>query len=135
MQRSLEQGYAIKVCAKLGQSCSENLKLLTTAYRDVVLSSSQIFRWHKAITEGGKSIKDEQRAECTEQIGDSHIPISLLRIYYPWNWGSGSSFSKLQNFVGGRFEPTTTPLGTSLQDTVNVDRLLCKIPVIVVSDK
>ena len=37
MQRSLEQRYAIKFCAKLGKSGSETLQLLRTAYGDAVL--------------------------------------------------------------------------------------------------
>ena len=36
MQRSLEQRYAIKFCAKLGKSGSETLQLLRTAYGDAV---------------------------------------------------------------------------------------------------
>ena len=44
MQRSLEQRYAIKFCAKLGKSGSETLQLLRTAYGDAVLSSFQVFR-------------------------------------------------------------------------------------------
>jgi len=39
MQRSVEQRYAIKFCAKLGKSGSETLQLLRTAYGDAVLSS------------------------------------------------------------------------------------------------
>ena len=39
IQRSLEQRYAIKFCAKLGKSGSETLQLLRTAYGDAVLSS------------------------------------------------------------------------------------------------
>jgi len=42
MQRSLEQRYAIKFCAKLENSSSETLQLLRTAYGDAVLSSAQV---------------------------------------------------------------------------------------------
>jgi len=62
MQRSLEQRYAIKFCAKLGKSGSETLQLLRTAYGDVVLSSAQVFRWHKVFKDGRNSVEDEQRA-------------------------------------------------------------------------
>jgi len=62
MQRSLEQRYAIKFCAKLGKSGSEMLQLLRTAYGDAVLSSPQVFRWHKAFKDGRESVEDEQRA-------------------------------------------------------------------------
>ena len=56
MQRSLEQSYAIKFCAKLGKSGSETLQLLRTAYGDAVLSSSQVFRWHMAFKDGRESV-------------------------------------------------------------------------------
>jgi len=35
---------------------------LRTAYGDAVLSSSQVFRWHKAFKDGRESIEDEQHA-------------------------------------------------------------------------
>jgi hypothetical protein len=62
MQRSLEQRYAIKFCAKLGKSGSKTLQLLSTAYEDAILSSAQVFRWHKAFKDGRESVEDEQRA-------------------------------------------------------------------------
>jgi len=61
MQRSLEQPYAIKFCAKLGKSGSETLQLLRTAYGDAVLSSAQVFRWHKVFKDEMGSVEDEQR--------------------------------------------------------------------------
>ena len=54
--------YAIKFCAKLGKSGSETLQLLRTAYGDAVVSSAQVFRWHKAFKNGRESVEDEQRA-------------------------------------------------------------------------
>jgi len=62
MQRSLEQRYAIEFCAKLGNSGSETLQLLRTAYGDAVLSSARVFRWHKAFKDGRESAEDEERA-------------------------------------------------------------------------
>jgi len=61
MQRSLEQCYVIKFCAKLGKSGSETLLLLRTAYGDAVLSSAWVFRWHKAFKDGRESVEDKQR--------------------------------------------------------------------------
>jgi hypothetical protein len=52
MHRSPEQHYTIKFRAKLGKSGSETLQLLRTAYGDAVLSSAQVFRWHKAFNDG-----------------------------------------------------------------------------------
>ena len=62
MQRSLEQRYAIKLRAKFGKSGSETLHLLRTAYGDVVLSSAQVLRWHKAFKDKRESAEHEQRA-------------------------------------------------------------------------
>jgi len=36
--------------------------LLRTAYGDAILSSSQIFRWHKVFKDGRERVEDEQRA-------------------------------------------------------------------------
>jgi len=62
MQRSLEQRYVIEFCAKLGKSGSETLQLFRTAYGDAVLSSAQVFRWHKALKDGRENVDDKQRA-------------------------------------------------------------------------
>ena len=62
MQRSLEQCYVIKFCAKLGKSGSETLQLLRTAYGNAVLSSTQVLRCHKALKDGRESVEDKQRA-------------------------------------------------------------------------
>ena len=62
MQRSLEQHYTIKFCAKLEKSGSKTLQLLRTAYGDAVLSSAEVLRWHKAFKGGRESVEEEQRA-------------------------------------------------------------------------
>ena len=62
MRRSLEQRYMIEFCVKLGKSGSETLHLLRTAYGDAVLSSAQVFKWHKAFKDGRESNEDEQCA-------------------------------------------------------------------------
>ena len=62
IQRSVEQRYVIKFCAKLGNSGSETLQLLRAAYGNAVLSLAQVLRWHKAFKDGRESVEDEQRA-------------------------------------------------------------------------
>jgi len=59
-----ESGAALrdKFCAKLGKSGSETLRLLRTAYGNAVLSSAQVFTWHKAFKDGRESAEDKQRA-------------------------------------------------------------------------
>ena len=55
----------LRSAAKHGKSGSETLQVLRTAYGDDVLSSSQVFRWHKAFKDERESIEDEQRAGRT----------------------------------------------------------------------
>jgi len=79
MQRSLEQRYAIKFCAKLGNSGSETLQLLRTAYGDAVLSSAQVFRWHKAFKDGRESVEDEQRTgRPTSRTGNNVARVKVV---------------------------------------------------------
>jgi hypothetical protein len=35
------------------------------------------------------------------KMSETRILITLLRLYFPWNWEFGSDLSKLRNFGGG----------------------------------
>lgn len=59
--RNLEQRYAIKFCAKLHVSATETLLRLNKAYGSNALSRSQVFRWHKAFSEGREPVEDDPR--------------------------------------------------------------------------
>jgi hypothetical protein len=60
--RNFEQRCAIKFCVKLGETGTETCNKLKQAYGEHVLSRSQIFKWHKAFSEGRESIEDEHRS-------------------------------------------------------------------------
>ena len=55
------------------KSGSETLQLLRTAYGDAVLSSAQVFRWHKAFKDGRESVEDEQRVGRTSTARTENI--------------------------------------------------------------
>ena len=61
-ERNFEQRCAIKFCVKLGETGIETFDKLKQAYGEHVLSSSQIFKWVKAFSEGRESIKGEARS-------------------------------------------------------------------------
>jgi len=61
MQHSVNQRYAIKFCIKLEKSATETLAMIKKAYGKHALSKAQVFRWHKALSEGREDVKDEQR--------------------------------------------------------------------------
>jgi hypothetical protein len=70
MHWSLEQRYTINLCAKLGKSGSETLQLLRTAYGDAVLSSVQVFRWHKAFKDGRERALRTNSAQGVHHLQD-----------------------------------------------------------------
>ncbi|KAJ8947218.1 hypothetical protein NQ318_001504 [Aromia moschata] len=53
---------AIKFCVKLEKSAAETIPMLKKAFGVDCLSDRQIFRWHKAFTEGREEVNDENRA-------------------------------------------------------------------------
>ena len=48
-----------QVLCQLGETGIETFNKLKQAYREHALSRSQVFKWHKAVSEGRESIKDE----------------------------------------------------------------------------
>ena len=56
---NFEKRCAIKFCVKPGEIGIETFNKLKEAYREHVLSISHVFMWHKALSEGRESIKDD----------------------------------------------------------------------------
>jgi len=61
-ERNFEQRCAIKFCVKLGETGIETFNKLKQAYGEHALSTSQVFKWFKAFSEGRESIKCEPRS-------------------------------------------------------------------------
>ena len=57
MQENIEQKYAIKFCVKLNKSATETFASLTEAYGDATLSTTMVFKWHKAFKEGRENVE------------------------------------------------------------------------------
>ena len=85
MQRSLEQCYVIKFCAKLLKSGSETLQLLRTPYGEAVLSSAEVFRWHKVLKDRRESTEDKQRAGCPSTARNENN-VSRVKIFLDRDW-------------------------------------------------
>ncbi|UYV82242.1 K02A2.6-like [Cordylochernes scorpioides] len=64
MERSLEQRYAIKFCARLGKNATETFQMLQKAFMDDCISRSQSGKWHKAFKEDREEVADEPRSGC-----------------------------------------------------------------------
>ncbi|XP_023716560.1 protein GVQW3-like [Cryptotermes secundus] len=92
MQRSLEQGIAIKFCVKLGKSAVETFPMIKTAFGDDCLSERQACRWHKAFLEDREEIGDEacagrpststtdKNVMCVRELlnSDRHLRVHLM---------------------------------------------------------
>ena len=57
----LDQRYVLKFCVKLEKSATETLAVIQKAYGKDALLKAQVFRWHKAFSEGRDDVEDEQR--------------------------------------------------------------------------
>jgi len=54
----MEQRLAIKFCFKAGQSATQTLQMVNTAYGDQALSRSNVFRWYGRFRDGREDIED-----------------------------------------------------------------------------
>jgi hypothetical protein len=50
--KNLKQRTHNKFCAKIGQSASETLAILTVAYGEYAMKKSSFFEWHRLFKEG-----------------------------------------------------------------------------------
>ena len=90
---TLEEGYAIKFCFKLGKKATETYGMLQTAFRPSCMNRALVFEWHKRFKEGMESVRDDERCvrskkvRTQELIGqiknfmdkDRRVPIETIR--------------------------------------------------------
>ena len=62
MQRSLKQRIAIKFYVTFGEFRMETFPMIKTAFGDDYLWKRQVYRCHKALSEGREEVGDEARA-------------------------------------------------------------------------
>ena len=62
MQENIKQWYAIKFCVKLNKSATETFTSVTEAYGDATVSSTMVFKWHKASKEVRENNEDDRRS-------------------------------------------------------------------------
>ena len=64
---TLEEGYAIKLCFKLGKNAPETYGMLQTAFRLSCRNRASVFEWHKRFKEGRESMRDDERCERSKE--------------------------------------------------------------------
>ena len=76
MQENIEQRYAIKFCVKLNKSATETFTSVTEAYGDATVSSTMVFKWHKAFKEGRENVEDDPRSgRPISSTNDSYVEV------------------------------------------------------------
>jgi transposase len=62
MEKTIEQCYTIKFCAKLNKSLANTHQMIQEAYGDSALSYSQVSRWLKLFKNGREEVEDDPRS-------------------------------------------------------------------------
>ena len=70
----------IKFCIKLNENTTETYEKLKRAYGEHVLSTAQIFRWHKAFLDGRESVEGEPRSgrTCVSKTDENVTKVKVL---------------------------------------------------------
>jgi hypothetical protein len=81
MDQRKEQQVCIKFCVNLGKSAMETLTRIQQAFRDQILSRTQVFQWHALFKTGCTSVDD------AEHTGDPQAA-QLLKLLHKFNSSS-----------------------------------------------
>lgn len=62
MEKTIEQRYAIKFCAKLNKNLADTYQMVKEAYGDSALSYPQVSRWLNLFKNGRENVEDDHRS-------------------------------------------------------------------------
>ena len=68
---TLKEGYAIKLCFKLGKNATEMYGMLQTAFRPSSMNRASVFEWHKRFKEARESVRDDRKCGRSKEV---HTP-------------------------------------------------------------
>ena len=85
---TLEEGYAIKFCFKLGKNNTETYGMFQTAFEAFCSNRTSVFEWHKRFKEGRESVRVDKRCgrrkkvNIPKLIGQRvRVRVTMLRFY------------------------------------------------------
>ena len=80
-QDTLEEGYAIKFCFKLGKNATEMYGILQTAFRPSCMYRASVFEWwHKRFKEGRESVRDDERCGRSKEVNTPQLIGQRVRL-------------------------------------------------------
>ena len=78
---TLEEGYAIKFCIKLGKNASETTYgMLQTAFRPSCMNRASVFEWHKKFKDGRESVRDNERSGRNKEVKTPELIGQRVRV-------------------------------------------------------
>ena len=77
---NLEEGYAIKLCFKLGKNVTETYGMLQTAFRPSCINRASVFEWHKIVKEGRESMRDDERCGKSKEVNTTELIGQRVRV-------------------------------------------------------
>ena len=79
-QDTLEEGYAIKFCFKLGKNATETYGMLQTAFGPSCMNRASVFEWHKRFKEGRESLRDDERCGRSKEVNTPELIGQRVRV-------------------------------------------------------
>ena len=78
---TLEEGYAIKFCFKLGKNdATETYGMLQTAFGASCMNRGSVFLWHKRFKEGRESVRDDERCGRSKEVRTPELIGQRVRV-------------------------------------------------------
>ena len=77
---TLEVGYAIKFCFKLGKNGTETYGMLQTDFGPSGMNRASVFVWHKRFKEGKESVRDDERCGRSKEVNTPELIGQRVRV-------------------------------------------------------
>ena len=77
---TLEEGYAIKLCFKLGKNATETYGMLHIAFESSCMNRASVFEWHKRFKEDRESVRDDERCGRSKEVRTPELIGQRVRV-------------------------------------------------------
>ena len=80
---TLEEGYAVKFCFRLGKKATETYGMPQTAFGPCCMNRALVFEWHKRFKEGRESVRDDERCGRSKEVNTPELigqRVTMLRL-------------------------------------------------------
>ena len=77
---TLEEGYAIKFCFKLGKNDRETYGMVQTAFGASCINRASVFEWHKRFKESRESMRDDERCGRSKEVNTPELISERVRV-------------------------------------------------------